>query len=347
MEKEKLLNNENNKLPELSLNKFQNKKNIQIKRPILTEALNITTKNKNEFLSPIKTESIIMNSYSLNNIRNNNLNKNSKKIINKGILYKYINPSYFKNSLGSIPCKSEKILLNNIKINDRFYNSNTFNNNIKENTPGVGSYNLIYDWKLKNKSVKMESEVKRFPNFNNLLPGVGEYNLDKGPKIQKEKYNLRYSHLFSIEKTKSNNYLKDNSKDNISSYNKNNINAIIKKDKKYNFCSYSSRNDYRGSKIPTFFDKANDNPGPGQYFQSLDNYSFKNKKNYEIEEKENPKNNKQFLPDYLNEIKADDNKLIFNLKQNENKRENKVYNLEDIYKLKISDKKLIINKNEE
>lgn len=61
--------NDNKKnFPKLSLNnKFKSKKNIQIKLPFFTEAFSINNKNKNEFLSPIKTETIIMNSYSLNN----------------------------------------------------------------------------------------------------------------------------------------------------------------------------------------------------------------------------------------------------------------------------------------
>ena len=347
---ENISSDKNKNFPKLSLNKFKSKKNIQIKHPFFTEAFSITNKNKNEFLSPIKTETIIMNSYSLNNIKNNAPNKNSNKHINKGVLYKYVNPSYFKNSLGSIPSKSEKILLNNVKI-DRFSNSNSLNNNIKENTPGVGSYNLIYDWKLKNKSVKIESEEKRFQDFNNLLPGVGEYNLDNGQKIQNEKNNLRYSHLYSRSEKKIHNYLNEYSKDNTNSYNLNIINDIINKNKKYNFCSYSSRNDYRGSKIPTFFDKANNNPGPGQYFQNLDNFSLKNRsysiRNKDIEEIDNSKNNKLFLSEYLNEIKDEGDKPSFNMKQNGNKRENKVYNLEDIYKLKRNNKKIVISRNEE
>ena len=77
--------------------------------------------------------------------------KSTKKHDKKEIIYKYINHSYFKDSLGSIPTKSEKILLENQSINkDRFKSNDPTTNKIKENTPGVGSYNLEYDWNLKN-----------------------------------------------------------------------------------------------------------------------------------------------------------------------------------------------------
>ena len=168
--------------PRLSLEKVRLNKNIQTKNSYRTEA-NITSSEKNPS-APVSTDSKIINTFSLNELiaNKNKPTKISDKKKRKGILHKYIGSSYFKKSFGSIPNKSEKILIPNIKIVDRFSGPNSLFNQENENTPGVGSYDLKYDWNLKNKSVKMESEEKRFSDFYNFLPGIGDYNPDNGQK---------------------------------------------------------------------------------------------------------------------------------------------------------------------
>ena len=118
-------------------------KNNQSKQFFKTEIYNSTIKKL--FPLQITSESIDINSNSLNNgnnIKKNSENKNNK---NKGTLYKYINHSYFKQSLGLIPRNSEKIIINEKKIDDRILGSNSLFNQIEENTPGVGSYDIKYD----------------------------------------------------------------------------------------------------------------------------------------------------------------------------------------------------------
>lgn len=341
-------NNNQNKRnnSKISLNKYKNNKNNQSNQSLKTETYNSTIKKI--FSNPITTESVILNSDSLNN--KNNIKKNSENKKNKGTLHKYINSSYFKQSLGSIPRHSENIIINNKKIADRFSGSNSLFYQIEENTPGVGSYDIKYDWNLKNKSVKMETEEKRFPDSYNFKPGVGEYDLENGKKVQQEKDNLRYNSLYLRTKTLFNNGLNKTTNENSFIYDPKFLNDIMRNKKNYNFGSYSGRNNYRGSKIPTFFDKANDNPGPGQYFT---NSKVKKKNSYFniryniASDIMNDKNIDPILCEHLNEMKIKEDKPSFNMKQNGNKRENKVYNLEDIHKLKRSHKKIIINEKEE
>ena len=337
-------NNNNINFQKISSNKNQINEIIQTKPNLNTENNNKST-NKS-CSSAISSDSFNINSYYINDIRNNFIKKTEKPKI-KGKLHNCINSSYFKNSLGSIPTNSEKILLNNKIIKDRFSGSDSVFSKIEEGTPGVGSYNLNYDWNIKNKSIIMETEEKRFSDFYKICPGVGEYNLDDGRKYQQEKDNLKYNSLYSRTKTLFNNSLNKDS-NNILCYEPKNLNDIIRNKKKYNFCSYSGRNNYRGSKIPTLFDKINDNPGPGHYFNKS-NISLKKKKYYNnlTEGNNNSRNVKTFLSEYLNDIKCDEDKPRFNLKQNGNKRENKVYGLEDIHKLNKSYKKVIVNENEE
>ena len=144
---------------------------------------------------------LLLNSVYFKTALDKNLPQSTKKRKKKEILYKYVNHSYFKDSLGSIPGKSEIILLDNKhKKKDRFsFNEPTFNK-IKDNIPGVGTYNLEYDWNLKNNGINMEgSEEKRFAedySKNNYLPCVGHYDAYKGEKYEKEKNNLRYDSLY-------------------------------------------------------------------------------------------------------------------------------------------------------
>ena len=37
----------------------------------------------------------------------------------------------------------------------------------------------------------MEKEEKRFPDFYNFMPGVGDYDIEKGKKLQQEINNFR------------------------------------------------------------------------------------------------------------------------------------------------------------
>ena len=343
-------NNQNKKnISKISLNNYMTDKNNQSKQSFKTETYNSTIKK----LFPLQftSESIDINSDSLNNGKNNiKKNSESKNNKNKGTLYKYINPSYFKQSLGSIPRNSEKIIINEKKINDRFSGSNSIFNQIEENTPGVGSYDIKYDWNLKNKSVNMEKEEKRFPDFYNFMPGVGDYDIEKGKKLQQEKNNLRYNSLYSRTKILFNNGLNKTTKENSFIYEPKILNDIIKFKKNYNFDSYSGRSDYRGSKVPSLFDKTNGNPGPGQYyFTNSENKksSYFNIRYNKGNDYMNDNNIDKILIEHLNNMKLKEDKPAFNMKQNGNKRENKVYNLEDIHKLNNSHKKIIINEKEE
>lgn len=348
--------NNNSIKPKLSVVNDRLNKNIQTKQSFRTD-----TNNSNQIIHyiPETTDSMIINTFSLNDLIKNNINnkkitKETEKKKRKGTLHKYINSSYFKKSFGSIPSKSEKILLPDQKVNDRFSGSNSVFSQINENTPGVGSYNINYDWNLKNKSVVMETEEKRFPDSYNFLPGVGDYNLDKGLKYQQKKDNLRYNSLYCRTKTLLNDNLYKNKSNNLGAYNPQNLKDNERNKKNYNFSSYSGRDDYRGSKIPTLFDKANLFPGPGQYFNNINNNLLEKKNLFNIKYKDknntenfNSRNIKKFLGECLNDIKVSGDKSSFNMKQNGNIRDNKLYNFEDIHKLNESKKIKVVNKNEE
>ena len=335
--------NDNNKKNEtkLSIKKYFLNSNIQTKKILKTEKNIINDENK--FISPKITESLIITPTLIDDIKNkknNNLSKREEKPKNKGCLYKHINPSYFKKSLGSIPYKTEKILLDGKNKRDRF------SDQMEDNTPGVGSYDLNYDWNLKNKSVKMSSlKEKRFSDFYNFLPGVGQYDLDNGKILQEKKDNLRYKSLYSKTKTNINDSINKDLNINLYCYNPKILNDIMQNKKNFNFCSYSGRNNYRGSKIPTPFDKIDDKPGPGYYFiNSKENLKMKPPS---YNNTDNAKSLKQFMNKYLSDINDKEDIPSFNLKQNGNKRENKLYNLEDIYKLNRNNKKIVISEKEE
>ena len=338
-------NNNNINYRKISLNKNQINQKTQTKQNCNIETNNNSTDKS--YSSPISSDSFSINSYYINDIRKIFFKKAEKP--KKGILHKYINSSYFKKTLGSIPVKSEKILLKENIVRDRFSGADSLFPKILEGTPGVGSYNLNYDWNKKNNSIKMETEEKRFSDFYKICPGVGEYNLDDGQKYQQEKDNLRYNSLYNRTKTLFNENLDKATNSNILCYEPKNLNDILRNKKNYNFCSYSGRDDYRGSKIPTFFDKINNNPGPGQYF-TKSNISLKKNKNFNnisTEGNNNSKSVKSYLNEYLGDKKLDEDKPSFNLRQNGNKRENKVYGLEYIYKLNRSYNKVAKNKREE
>ena len=306
---------------------------------------------------------LLLNSVYFKTALDKNLTQSTKKRKKKEILYKYVNHSYFKDSLGSIPGKSEIILLDNKhKKKDRFsFNEPTFNK-IKDNIPGVGTYNLEYDWNLKNNGINMEgSEEKRFAedySKNNYLPCVGHYDAYKGEKYEKEKNNLRYDSLYYRTRV----FFNDNNSKNVQNkgfiYNPKFLNDINNKKKKFNFASYSSRDNFRGSKIPSIFSNINNNPGPNYYFNEFD---------FELTNKNSPKINRQSQSTcidsrYLKEYnifdkkkekiifsginKNDNDKPSFSMKQNGNSRNNKVYNLEDIFRMKNEKKIIIDNKKE-
>ena len=342
---ENISNNNNKYIPKFTLEELKILPKMKIKENLKTESNNTSNKRKSSF----PNDSLIINSLSLKSIKNKNNSAKKEKPYKKAILHSCIN-SYFKETFGSIPNKTEKFLLiNNNK--DRFSGSNSVFRQIAENTPGVGSYNLSYDWNLKNKAVKMgESEEKRFPSSYNFLPGVGDYHIENGIKIQNERDNLRYNSLYKRTKTLLNNELNKNI-DNFLSYSPQNLDEIMRNKKKYNFCSYSGRNHFRGSKIQTLFDKVNDYPGPGQYFsdvnKSAKKSSYYNIRNNTVLENEKPKNILQLIDEHLDDKKDNLDEPKFFMKQNGNIRDNKLYTFEDIYKLNKSNKKIVVNKGEE
>lgn len=267
-------NNCNLSIKELKLNI-----NNQIGNKLKGYEKNNNKIKENKLPFPI-TETLILNYSPKNRNPINNLVKSTGKLKQNGKLYKIIDYSLNKKSLGSIPGKTEKILLKDRMVNDRFSDSNSIFSQIKDNNPGVGSYNLNFDWKLKNNSVKMEHSLeKRFPDSYNFLPSVGDYDVDKGKNIQKQRYNLRYNSLYNRPKVLINDNINNDSNDNLLTYNPKNLNEIEKNKKNYNFSSYSGRDQYRGSKIQSFFDKINDYPGPGQYFT---NENLPKKKNFSL-----------------------------------------------------------------
>ena len=349
---EDISNNNSINYPRFSLDELKIIPKIRKKNKLII--INDSINNKKKISFP--TESLIVNSLSLKHLKPKNESKSKEKEkLKKCILYKSINTyHHIKDSLGSIPGKTEKIIVNNNPINDRFSGSNSVFNQIGEDTPGVGSYDLSYDWDLKNNCVRMgESEQKRFQDSYNFLPGVGDYNVDNGKRIQKERINLRYDSLYKRTKTLFNSHINKNI-ENYKYYDPKNINDIARRKKNYNFSSYSGRNDYRGSKIPTFFDKANDNPGPGHYFpfynKSKQKLSYcSNIRNNLLLEKEKPKNILQLIKDNLdNDNKGNTDDPLFIMKQHGNIRDNKLYTFEDIYKMnRRSNKKIIINEGEE
>lgn len=340
-------NNCNLSIKELKLNI-----NNQIGNKLKGYEKNNNKIKENKLPFPI-TETLILNYSPKNRNPINNLVKSTGKLKQNGKLYKIIDYSLNKKSLGSIPGKTEKILLKDRMVNDRFSDSNSIFSQIKDNNPGVGSYNLNFDWKLKNNSVKMEHSLeKRFPDSYNFLPSVGDYDVDKGKNIQKQRYNLRYNSLYNRPKVLINDNINNDSNDNLLTYNPKNLNEIEKNKKNYNFSSYSGRDQYRGSKIKSFFDKINDYPGPGQYFT---NENLPKKKIFHYNITNNSHSNNFEIEKHLNGFSTEKRPILndenfdkpnFIMKQNGNKRDNKVYNLEDIYKFK-TEKKIIINEKEE
>ena len=304
-----------------------------------------------------------INSDYLKSFINKNSPKSTKKRSKKEILYKYINHSYFKDSFGSIPVKSEKILLENkSNISQRFSGNDPILNKIKDNTPGVGSYNLEYDWKLKNNAIYMEnSDENRFGEdlgYRNYYPCVGHYDAYKGEKYEKEKNNLRYDSLYNRTRVLFNENTNKNFYDKGFIYNPKYLNDVYNNKKKFNFGSYSSRNNYRGSKIPSVLANINNNPGPNYYFNEF-NFELKSGGTHKIQLTNQSTDTNLKLTKDKNLFSKNNEKLIFQgknkydiykpnfvMKQHGNIKDNKVYNLEDIFKMK-NNKKIIVDKKKD
>ena len=340
----------NNKYPEISLSDSDSDQ-------LFSAKIRSKTYENNSFDNESKDENkglLLINSNYLKNAINKNLPKSTKKHNKNEIFYKYINHSYFKDSLGSIPAKSEKILLESNSIKkDRFSNDPTLNK-IKENTPGVGTYNLDYDWNLKSNAVIMDNfEEKRFGeenNYNNYYPCVGHYDAYKGEKYEKEKNNLRYDSLYNRTRILFNDNIKK-IQDKGFIYNPKNLNAVFNKKKKFNFASYSSRDNYRGSKIPGLMGNNDNFPGPNYYFNEFD-FELNNRNSPKIKQTNQStltdikltreknifsKNNEKLIFSGLGKDEHDKPKFI--MKQNGSSKNNKVYNLQDIFKIKNVKKK--------
>lgn len=347
------------KHPEISLNDSESNSKYSGK-------IRSKTYENNSFSNISKEDNksiFLINSSYLKNALNKYSPKKTKKHNKKEILYKYINHSYFKDSLGSIPGKSEKLLLEVKLINkDRFSGNDPVLNKIKDNTPGVGTYNLEYDWNLKNNGVIMDTpEENRFPEdnyYSNYYPCVGHYDAYKGEEYEKYKNNLRYDSLYNRTRILFNGITKKKTQDEGFIYNPKNLNDISNKKKKFNFGSYSSRDSYRGSKIPSLFSNRNNNPGPNYYFHEFD-FELKNRNSPGIQQisqstvtdlnltrEKNPFNKKNEKLIFSGINKDDFYKPRFIMKQNGNSRNNKVYSLEDIYRMK-NEKKENINRKEE
>ena len=354
---------------------------IKVKRIIKHPEININDSNssskfsknnrsktyENNSLNNISKEDnkgiLLINSAYLKKALNNNLPKSTKKHTKNEIFYKYRNHSYFKESLGSIPTNSEKFLLEeNLYEKERFSGNDPLLNKIKDNTPGVGTYNLESNWNLKNNGVIMDTpDENRFSEnnyYSNYYPCVGHYDAYKGEKYEKDKNNLRYDSLYNRTRILFNDK-EDKKKQDIGYiYNPKYPNDISNNKKKFNFASYSSRNSYRGSKIPNLFGKKDNYPGPNYYFNEF-NFELKNRNSQKIQQISQStvtdirltrdispfnKKNEKLIFSGLN--KDDIDKPSFIMKQNGNIKNNKIYNLEDIFKMK-NNKKINKSKKEE
>ena len=166
-------------------------------------------------------------------------------------------------------------------INDRF-NSGHDNIYYTDTAtfPGAGSYKIANDFILNRyNSISLSSNSMRFNNNNiyNEIPGVGHYNL---PDKKLNDNNYRYNSLFkeksanNIKRINSESKSKSKDKKNQNNnFNRNTIDVvdIDQRKKKLNFNSYSKREDYAGSN--SLFVIKNKNPGPGSYFKNKNEIS--------------------------------------------------------------------------
>ena len=275
-----------------------------------------------------------------------NKTKSKKNIYDKSRIYRgSIHTGEKKTNFGSIPKKNEIFLIKRNNNDDRF---NSGNNNIyysdTEAFPGAGSYDISNDFILNRyNSISLSSNSIRFNNnFDNQVPGVGNYNLNN---LNNNNYNYRYKSLFkdnssdNLKRKNSNskNSIHDNkNKENYNDYyNIIDLNDISLKKKKLNFNSYSGRDDYSGGN--SFFENKNINPGPGSYFKKKNDISksVKNiynpkiikKDNYSILQSEAKKIIKEMNKNNDNEKEQE---MKFKLLNGKNFPYQKVYSVQEI-----------------
>ena len=289
----------------------------------------------------------------------NNISIDAADYRPKGKIFNIMTSSYTKNTLGSIPRKTEKILLSDKKQPKRFDLNNSIFKNLYENIPGVGKYNLSNELDSKIKSVHLNSEEIRFQNLYNNIPGVGDYNIEIGEKLQNSKNNLRYNNLYNKTRKLLNGSLTTHNKkikhtlSPISiSYTKNANSKIlnIKKNKLYpckdiidlklknlicnNITGKKDEEEFKGD-IKDFFEENNNN-------NNNKTINVLNSNNYKRD---------QYISYSYKDFKTLENersdRINFILKQKANKNEHKVYTLEDIYKRYKEDGKIVMSKKQE
>ena len=253
---------------------------------------------------------------------NYNKIKSTKNIYDKSRIYRgSVHTGENKTNFGSIPRKDEIFLIKKNKYEDRF---NSGNSNIyytdTETFPGAGTYNISNNFILnKYNSISLSSNSIRFnSNFDNQVPGVGNYNLST---LNNNSHNYRYKSLFKESSSKNLIRNDSNSKKNSDKNKENNVDFyksvdlhdISLKKKKLNFNSYSGRDNYSGSN--SFFDNKNINPGPGSYFtKNIDNDTSKSVKNIY--------NPKTFKKDSYSILQSEAKKIIKEMnKNNDNEKE--------------------------
>ena len=253
---------------------------------------------------------------------NYNKIKSTKNIYDKSRIYRgSVHTGENKTNFGSIPRKDEIFLIKKNKYEDRF---NSGNSNIyytdTETFPGAGTYNISNNFILnKYNSISLSSNSIRFnSNFDNQVPGVGNYNLST---LNNNSHNYRYKSLFKESSSKnlirndsnSKNNSDKNKENNVDFYNSVDLHDISLKKKKLNFNSYSGRDNYSGSN--SFFDNRNINPGPGSY--------FKNNINDDISKSvKNIYNSKTFKKDSYSILQSEAKKIIKEMnKNNDNEKE--------------------------
>ena len=256
---------------------------------------------------------------------NYNKIKSTKNIYDKSRIYRgSVHTGENKTNFGSIPRKDEIFLIKKNKYEDRF---NSGNSNIyytdTETFPGAGTYNISNNFILnKYNSISLSSNSIRFNNnFDNQVPGVGNYNLST---LNNNSHNYRYKSLFKESSSKnlirndsnSKNNSDKNKENNVDFYNSVDLHDISLKKKKLNFNSYSGRENYSGSN--SFFDNKNINPGPGSYFKkNIDNDTSKSVKNIY--------NPKIFKKDNYSILQSEAKKIIKEMnKNNDNEKEEEI-----------------------
>ena len=276
-----------------------------------------------------------------------NKTKSKKNIYDKSRIYRgSIHTGEKKTNFGSIPKKNEIFLIKRNNNDDRF---NSGNNNIyysdTEAFPGAGSYDISNDFILNRyNSISLSSNSIRFNNnFDNQVPGVGNYNLST---LNNNSHNYRYKSLFK-ESSSSKNLKRNNSnskspshnnkdnQNNVDYYKSVDLHDISLKKKKLNFNSYSGRDNYSGPN--SFFDNKNLNPGPGSYFikkndisksvQNIYNPKIFKKDNYSILQSEAKKIIKEMNKNNDNEKEEEINFKLLNGKNYPNQ---KVYSVKEI-----------------